>query len=135
MDTKAAFAFGLIGVALGGLIALATGRLSFANGQIVIGAPGASTTSNPASSTAPVAGAIGKAIPSTGNGGWGTVDPGAPSLSGGKLNPAVIGQIVGGNNSTTTLGQIYDPSQTLALIHSIAGDGVAVNPYGIGAYA
>lgn len=135
MDTKAAFGFAFVLVALGGLIALATGRLSFANGQITIGDPRKASTSTPTPITAPVAGATATAIPSTGNGGWGTVDPGAPVLSGGNLNNAAISQIIGGNGSTTTLGQIYDPSQTLALVNAIAGDGAAVNPYGIGSYA
>jgi hypothetical protein len=134
MDSRAAFAFAIIGLGLTGLFALATGNLAIVNGQVVIGKANvaAASSSSASGSTAPVAGANGAMINTTSNG-WGVATPGAPTLSGG--NPAVIGQIVGGTSSNTTLGQVYDPSQTLALISAIAGDGTAVLPYGTGVTA
>lgn len=127
MDPKAAFAFAIIATGFGGLFALASGNLAIVNGQIIIGKSNVAAASNPASATAPVAGAT-STLPDTGSGGFGTINPGAPTLSGGSA----INQIIGATTSNTTLGSIYDPTQTLALISSIAGDGAAVNPYGVG---
>ena len=126
MDPRTGFGVLLVLAALGGLAALATGRLQFVNGTIVIGAPANANTTSTSTTTTPAA----TPAPSSA----GQVNPnnigGAnySSLIGGNQASQAIASILGSVGANDPMSAYYSPTSTAQLVSTIPGDGVALNP-------
>lgn len=127
MDTRSAFGVILVLLGLGGLYALVTRRLTIANGQIVIGAPAPATTGTTSNAGA---GQPDAANSTFGTYGTGSSSSSSPTMSGVPNAQQILATILGNSAGQESAGGYYPASQPAALVTSVAGDGLAVNPFG-----